>query len=732
MATASQILARLQSQLALTDSTWDITVGTPEYKILEAVASELATAANNSTLQSYSFDINTKSGSALDQYVSLFGMYRLLGYSATGTVTFSTSSAASANYYIPMGTQVYVPPQAGNSTNAVYYQTQAPALILQNTTSAEVPIEATQPGVNGNVPSGAITSTTSGLTGITSISNTNPTAGGSDPETDAQLRARWSATVFRNLAGTEDQFLSVALGAAPVTLANVIGPQVRIEEQDQITGGFYTYTLGMTATGGSFTISWNGGTTETFAYNILPATLQSDLQNTSNWTVPPNNSWLSTLPTVTGTAGVTYSLTLYSNMLPTVQTAGLSGGTATLSPISGTLGTVTALVVDPAYFYPEGGELVGVNVGSSNQSLMVVNTDYSYGVTAGPPPTLTLTISNGSQNPAWDIGQTIDFQYEYTPKCSRNTPGTNPPITNKVDIFVNGSISQQVTEEIIFNTTATFVGSGATNYEVLSGNFLQEDGASTPTVGDIYMQLFQQPALIEDFPDSISVGAYTYYLGATRSASRSDANPVSYYWVNDITTNQGSPLSGSGIAWIDSGGSGPPLPANGTLIPVTYNYNSLISDLNDLMQQVRLVGSDCLVHAAAPALVSINIVVIYGIDQNVSVVNSAITTALETYFSTQQFLGAIRASDVIQTVMGVSGVVNARMTRSTSPSDNATGGGINNVAVYPSATPGTNIVNILAQYPPNNTNSPSDFYLNSNQLPELYQVNALVRSQNSF
>ena len=57
MADTTGVLARLQAALSTYDPTWDISVGSATYKILESVANEIATANNNSTLQTYSYDI---------------------------------------------------------------------------------------------------------------------------------------------------------------------------------------------------------------------------------------------------------------------------------------------------------------------------------------------------------------------------------------------------------------------------------------------------------------------------------------------------------------------------------------------------------------------------------------------------------------------------------------------------------------------------------------------------
>ena len=97
MADTTGVLARLQAALSVYDPTWDVSVGTATYKILEAVAQEIATANNNSVLQAYSYNINTKNGNQLDNFCNLFGVYRQLGKRASGLVTFSTGGTPATN-----------------------------------------------------------------------------------------------------------------------------------------------------------------------------------------------------------------------------------------------------------------------------------------------------------------------------------------------------------------------------------------------------------------------------------------------------------------------------------------------------------------------------------------------------------------------------------------------------------------------------------------------------------
>src|SRR5665213_2919882 len=109
MAQSISILQRLLTSLTAQDPTWDVSVGSPVYKIFESFANELATAINTNTLTSYSFDVNSKSGIALDSFVNIFGINRRLGTRAVGAVSFSLSSPTTTILTVPINTQVYVP-----------------------------------------------------------------------------------------------------------------------------------------------------------------------------------------------------------------------------------------------------------------------------------------------------------------------------------------------------------------------------------------------------------------------------------------------------------------------------------------------------------------------------------------------------------------------------------------------------------------------------------------------
>ena len=553
MADTTGVLARLQAALSVYDPTWDVSVGTATYKILEAVAQEIAYANNNSTLQTYSYDINTKFGAELDAFVNLFGLYRQLGQRATGSVTFTTSTPAVNILDVPVGTQVAVP-ISGSYVSPIYFTTTVPAIIGIGDTSVDVPVISSLPGLINNVPPNTITAMSTTLVGINSVNNNNSMTGGNDPESDAQLRGRWQSTVFNNTTGTDNKYVLTALQDPYVSVANAFGQQNYYTEQLQVqsfvtttTGSYVTFSLvaysGMTNVisgtvySGTSLVAYSG-----FATNTAAATLASGLTALISGVAPNNQVVVTASGTSISGGGVTLS---YSNPSPyriiigggTGQTAvsGVSYNGTTFSGVTyqsfllsnnqdiGASGTLSYNTTATGYLFPQGNELVGVNLNAYNQIVYSPNSDYIYPSGANLTPQLSLTIANGSQSPGLFPGNTVEVISEYNPASSRSTALTSG---NLVDIFINGTTAALTTEQAAFNptyvmsttTTTGFLNSG--NYLLASG--LVASGNATVT-GDYYIPLNVQPVI--NFPSQLSTSssgvADTIYLfnNATNSGT---------------------------------------------------------------------------------------------------------------------------------------------------------------------------------------------------------------------
>ncbi len=233
--TSSQVSQNIRAKLKLVDPDISTEPLTPERKIIDTVAETIAEAEVDNFVLNYQMDIDTKIGADLDKFVALFGFARQGGRRATGTVTLSRATPADRDIVIPIGTQVIKP--ASSVSNVVIYQTTATVFMYKSTTSVEASIECTTSGPQGNQPAGAIValSTNASISDISTVRNENATSGGTSIETDPELRVRFKNTIFRNITGTQDQYLALAISSKFSKKANIIGPQSRFIEYLQVT-----------------------------------------------------------------------------------------------------------------------------------------------------------------------------------------------------------------------------------------------------------------------------------------------------------------------------------------------------------------------------------------------------------------------------------------------------------------------------------------------------------------
>lgn len=142
----------------------------------------------------------TSSGADLDSWVADFGLSRLPGVAASGSVTFSRFTAAQ-QAVVPIGATI----QTGDGSQkfAVSIDTANPAysaglggyVLAAGVASISVPVAASGAGVAGNALIGQINTLTQSIPGIDTVSNAAAFANGADAETDDALRTRFIAFV---------------------------------------------------------------------------------------------------------------------------------------------------------------------------------------------------------------------------------------------------------------------------------------------------------------------------------------------------------------------------------------------------------------------------------------------------------------------------------------------------------------------------------------------------------
>jgi uncharacterized phage protein gp47/JayE len=604
--TASEISRSIRAQLAVLDPDISTEPLTPERKIIDTVAEVVADAEVDTFVLDYQYNVDTKVGADLDKFVALFGFARQGGRRGTGTVTFQTTTASITDTTIPAGTQVIKP--ATSVSPAVIFRTVATVTLYTGTLSVDAPIESTNVGAYTNVPANSITSLGSAGTGtFSSIFNTLATSGGTDLETDAELRIRFKNTIFRNISGTTDQYLALALSSRFTNKANVVGPQSRFIE--------YVQTLSTTTTGSQ----------------TLPL---ATINVTSTAGFPTS-----------GTVYIGGQAVAYTGVTGTTLT-GASGGSGVIS--AGTIVSVptTSQIPYSKYTYNFDYFLTDGNIASEtfyNKS----GVDYTFLNTIPPK----FYVNNGTNIPS---GSVVLLEHAYTSLNSRNDPATN--ILNYVDVFVAGRDLTTAVESTVFPNSGTNALNNTSGSAFYRQNFRRVNDGSVPLNANVFQELLWQP--VSTLPSTITLNGITYTLNT-------------HYWlVKDITVSKGSRRARNGIEWSSTvnGSNGSPATtfiAAGYAYQLTYTFNKLPLALNELMESHKQVTADVLVHEATNRYFKVYLTIMYSPGYSPTSVDQAITTTLTNYFANQQFGVVIQLSDIIEIVHEVVGVDNVRITTST-------------------------------------------------------------------
>jgi uncharacterized phage protein gp47/JayE len=568
MPSTGDIVSNMVAALRASEPDLDTSIGTPIRKILDAVGESIAEAYSDEHLITYQYDIDSKVGGDLDDFCALFGITRIPAQRAQGVVTFTRpndSFAATTAAIIPPGTQVLA-----QTNPVVYAQTTVGGVLNPGQLSADVPVQAVSAGAQGNVAAGLLTTIATAVSGVTKAINTQPLTGGSGQESDEALRARFKATVFRSLAGTQAMYTAIAQSipqdpATPtqfaVSAANVLGSSKRYREQIQMVSGTATSTI--------------SGAAYIFADNVFCG---SDIDSGSMLTLGANFSFAPSNPT------------------------NRTNASAIISAIAG---------------MPDG---------------------------------------------------IYDLDFEYVPQASRNDPGNTRfatgPVNNRVDVYVNGSIPTTATQSVVFSNALTF-----NNTTPGSAYYNQYYESSNPTVptppnGFIFIPLAFSP--IQSVPTTLSIASTTYNYG------------TDYWmvWRNDAFGRMAN--SATGLLWQTTR-----VPANGSAFSLTYTYDKVVRNVQDAVEQWRLVGTDAKVHQAKRISLKFNFAIVYDRRYDPTAVKTAIDVALAEFIDGLGFNNPVQVSDVLQLVHNVPGVDNVRFLTST---DDATTYAMTRMSIYDGVT----------------------------------------------
>lgn len=596
-------------QLRVLDPSISAEVGTPERKIIDTVAEALTDAQLDLSLLSGAFDLDAKIGPDLDRFLALFGFARQRATFATGFVTFSRTTPSTQDIRVPFGTQLLAIDEDQYTRTQVYFRTTAEALLLAGQLSIVAPVQAVLGGTTGNVAANRITSFIDTPTlGITSVTNEFALTGGADEETDEAYKVRFKNTLFRNLAGTADQYYALAAALAFSTKANVVGPISRYQEYIQVPD--------------------------------VDDASSDPPYGTGNGSVGEYTTALSTIP---------YSKYTYQDVSYFV-TNGRSG-------------------IDQVFYRQDVDFTMNADNadkfrGDAYRLYMEEQAVDPRGATYQP----NITFANIYTGTNADIqairpGDVVMFEHSYMSSASRNDFSRN--ITNCVDVFVNGTnpvlASAVIARPGLGGSLTVFVdnASSISHFD----NFRRvNEPEHRPIIGNILTPLFWQP--VTDLPDEIPVGDHVYIknvhywaveeiseLGHTIRAR----NGIE--WSNDV--------GGKAAQDPDDGPyTGPVISAHteNNVVVDDYTYDANIAQLQGALEGSKQVTTDVLGHRATMKYYKLDITVMYTPGVYIADVNLGIQGALQFFFDSLYFGTTIQLSDLLTTIHNVPGVDNVRWT----------------------------------------------------------------------
>jgi len=607
MLTVDQVVQQIVNQLRLLDPTVSAEIGTPERKIIEATAELIASQQVDFSILNEQHNLDTMSGGRLDAYLSIFNFGRQQATPAYGTVTFSRNVAGTTAVTIPRGTQVLANIDDAIFPSIVFVTTET-VVLDAGTASVDATVQCTIAGTIGNIDANKVVGFggLKSIVGITSISNRHAMTGGTDAEDDGAYKTRFQRTFLRNVSGTTDMFLALAVSANSVTKANVVGPMSRYQEYMQVPATRDTALIasGYDTTGATYPHK------RTTAVSTIPYSKYTYLSNyyLTDGTLDPATAtffrpgvdYIFNSPPVATTATGT-------NEIQTL-TESVTGGTYTLSfdgfvtaPIAHnanaaaieaallalpnlTTGDVAVTGGASPYTITFGGEYRYVNVpaivvdaalATGGTVVITTPTPGVSGAQVNTTPTTSPNItflnpydaaSNPNGNPNLVAGSVYLAEHAYLSVNSRNDYSYG--ILNAVDVFVNGSkvASASSTESVPYdghllqNTVATaWTYQKTTATKVI--NFRRKLDGNESTVGNLIQPLYWQPVL--DLPDSIQIGSGTYfkanYLNPADGIyyNRFDGTTYSfkahYILAEEVNSNYGTIRCRNGIEWFLSG-----------------------------------------------------------------------------------------------------------------------------------------------------------------------------------
>ncbi len=205
------------AQGALPGAILDFSTGSVLSAINEAVASVVLWLQWQLVLLWLKIRASTATGTDLDTWMADFGVTREPAVAATGGVTFSRFTYASAAS-VPVGATVLTGDLSqsfvvtADPANAFWVGSSNGYLIPSGTQSAILPVQAASAGTAGNVSAAAIALAGTALSGIDTVTNANAFTNGAAAEGDVALRARFVIFVNTRSLATNAAVVSAIIG----------------------------------------------------------------------------------------------------------------------------------------------------------------------------------------------------------------------------------------------------------------------------------------------------------------------------------------------------------------------------------------------------------------------------------------------------------------------------------------------------------------------------------------
>jgi uncharacterized phage protein gp47/JayE len=567
MPTANDLTTQMTQAAAVSLPTLDTSIGSPVRSLFDLVSEVVSEQTADQYLLQYGYNVNAMTGSNLDAFVNTFGTSRFAAKRAVGYITLSRATPATQDLVFAVGAQVTT-----QDTPPIVFTVIIPTTLPQGGTSVTVPVQASIAGSSGNVAASTVTQPLSPFNGISNITNSNAFTGGADAESDDQLRARFLATVFRQLTGTSDMYLATALENPYVTQANVIGSVEIQNEQVQISNP------GGTSGGIAFSAVENftylyPGTVSLIGVVSVTDPITGNVTQEQNVFTPGSQYTLTseaipassiTPATTITTSGGHYGISITNQYAVTIVTiAGESNLSAYGSATTAT-GSVNEFVTTwsaPGTSFDS--DIVGFNVYKFNTATQQFQKVGSTNAT-----THTFTDSNtlafGVEAPTYNTTGTpilriLDFlnitngiyqlQYNYLSTSSRNDPPNQ--INNRIDIYVNGQNPTEAFQNFVWSNALVFNNTGSTTIEnaptSMNVNLFQRIDGTTPVVGN-YFTPFSFAPIIDMLDNSFGPPLTPYNLNGTQWVEGTN-----YWVVNDVSQFGLGSTSRSGIEWATPG-----------------------------------------------------------------------------------------------------------------------------------------------------------------------------------